>query len=62
MSTAKAEVTAMLAAIPESSTLDDIRYHIDAIERIKRSLERVRREGAVSDDAAMKRLDKWLTD
>ncbi|MBL6751479.1 MAG: hypothetical protein ISP90_13200 [Nevskia sp.] len=62
MSTAKAEVAAMLAAIPENSTLEDIRYHIDVMERITRSLERVRREGAISDDAAMKRLDKWLTD
>jgi hypothetical protein len=62
MNTAKAQVTAMLAGLHENCSLQDIRYHLDVLERIKRSQDRVADEGIVSDDAAMKRLDRWLTD
>ena len=34
MSTPKAEVVAMLEALPESSSLEDIQYHLYVLEKV----------------------------
>ena len=40
MSTPKSEVAAMLEALPESSTFEDIQYHLYVLEKVNRGLER----------------------
>lgn len=61
MSTPKAEVAAMLEALPESSSFEDIQYHLYVLEKINRGLERADTEGAVSHEEAKNRLGKWLS-
>ena len=59
MSTPKAEVAAMLEALPESSSFEDIQYHLYVLEKVKRGLERAVTEGVVSHEDAKTRLGKW---
>lgn len=59
MSTPKAEVAAMLEALPESSSFEDIQYHLYVLEKVNRGLERTATEGVVSQEDAKIRLGKW---
>ena len=61
MSTPKAEVAAMLEALPESSSFEDIQYHLYVLEKVNRGLERAASEGVISHEEAKKRLGKWLS-
>lgn len=49
----------MLSALPESSSFEDIQYQLYVLEKVKRGLERVETEGAVSHDDAKMRLSQW---
>lgn len=60
METAKAEVAAMLAALPDDSSLEDIQYHLFVLEKVKRGLERADSEGVISHRDVKVRLGKWL--
>jgi hypothetical protein len=61
MSTPKDAVTAMLESLPESSTLEDIQYHLYVLEKVNRGLRRAADEGVVSHSDAKARLGKWLS-
>lgn len=61
MSTPKAEVAAMLDALPESSSFEDIQYHLYVLEKVNRGLERAVTEGVVSHEDVKTRLSKWLS-
>jgi hypothetical protein len=61
MSTPKAEVAAMLETLPESSSFEDIQYHLYVLEKINRGLERAAADGVVSHEDAKTRLGKWLS-
>lgn len=60
MSNPKAEVATMLEALPESSSFEDIQYHLYVLEKVRRGLERAETEGTVSHEDAKARLGKWL--
>ena len=62
MSTPKAEVAAMLEALPESSSFEDIQYHLYVLEKVNRGLERATTQGVISHEDAKTRLGKWLSD
>ena len=61
MNTAKAEVQAMLEALPDETSLEDIQYHLYVFEKIKRGTERAGSEGTLTHEQAKQRLGKWLT-
>ena len=59
---AKDEVRALLDRLPDHVSLQDIRYHIEVIEKIQRGLESLDRDGGVPHDEAVRRFeDKWRT-
>lgn len=60
MTTPKTEVTTMLKALPDDSGYEDIQYHLYVLEKVKRALQRAETEGAISNQDAKARLDKWL--
>ncbi len=61
MSTPKAEVSSMLAALPDDTQLEDIQYHLYVLEKVKRGLDRADTEGIIPHDDAKARLAKWLS-
>jgi hypothetical protein len=60
MQTTKQEVVSLLERLPESSSLEDVQYHLYVIEKIRRGLERAETEGTLSQEQAEERLGKWL--
>lgn len=60
MKTAKKEVQSLLQKLPNDCTIEDIQYHLYVIEKINRGLERIKKEGGISQKAVEKRLVKWL--
>lgn len=60
MSSPKAEAKSMIEALPEDSSIEDIQYHLYVLEKVKRGIERVHTEGAISHEDAKDRLGKWL--
>jgi len=56
----KAEVATMLESLPETSSFEDIQYHLYVLEKVKRGLQRADTEGAISQVEAKARLGKWL--
>lgn len=60
MQTVKQEVASLLERLPESSSLEDVQYHLYVIEKIRRCLERAETEGTLSREQAEERLGKWL--
>ena len=60
MSTPKAEVAAMLSVLPESSSFEDIQYHLYVLEKVKRGLEKADSDGVIAHEDATKRMSKWL--
>ena len=61
MQTAKQEVASLLERLPESSSLEDVQYHLYVIEKIRRGLERAETEGTLSQAQSEDRLGKWLS-
>jgi hypothetical protein len=61
MNTAIAEVKNLLDKLPADSDYEDIQYHLYVIEKIRCSLERATREGALSQADVEKKLHKWLS-
>ncbi|MCY7355804.1 MAG: hypothetical protein LH470_12170 [Lysobacter sp.] len=61
MSSPKFEVASMLESLPDDSSFEDIQYHLYVLEKIKRGLDRADSEGVLSDETAIRRLDRWLS-
>ncbi len=59
MSNPKAEVAAMLEALPESSTFEDIQYHIYVRQKIEQGLADSEAGRVVSHEEVKRRLAKW---
>lgn len=60
--TSKQEVEELLDRLPESSTLEDIQYHVYVLEKIKRGQADVDAGRTHSDEEARRQLHKWLKD
>jgi predicted transcriptional regulator len=60
MSTAKAEVQAILDRLPDDVSLEDIQYQIYVRQKIERGLKDGEEGRTVSHEEAKRRLQKWL--
>lgn len=61
MSTAKADVTALLEKLPDDCSLEDIQYHLYVLEKVRRGLQAAEARGTVSQAEVEARLRRWLT-
>jgi hypothetical protein len=62
MSTAKQDVESLLNKLPDSSSVEDIQYHLYVLDKVRRGLEDARVNGTLSQDEVESRLSKWLTE
>ena len=62
MSTAKEEVQTLLNKLPDDCSLEDIQYHLYAIEKIRNGLEAADSQGTVPQEEVEQRFGKWLTE
>jgi hypothetical protein len=62
MSPAKATVRDLLARLPDDCSLDDVLYHLYAVQKIEQGLADVASDNVVPHAVAMQELRrKWLT-
>ena len=59
MQTIKAEVIDMIQSLPDSSTLDEISYHLYVRSNVERGLKAIDEGRFVSESVAEKRITEW---
>jgi hypothetical protein len=60
MNTTKEKVQSLLKQLPDDCSIEDIQYHLYVIEKVSRGLEVADTEGAITQEEAEERLNKWL--
>ncbi len=60
MKTAKDEVRKLLERLPNTSSFEDIQYHIYVREKIEQGLADVKKGRVLSQADAERRMAKWL--
>jgi len=61
MPSAKQEAEAMIRALPDNATCEDMQYRLYVLDKIRKSQESVAQNGVLSQEEAETRLQKWLT-
>ncbi len=61
MNTAKDTVRALLDRLPDDCSLEDVQYHLFVVEKIRRSEERARLEGARSQEEVERDFSEWTS-
>jgi hypothetical protein len=54
------EVESLLDRLPDNSTIEDIQYHLYVIDKVRKGLESVDRDGGLTQEQVEERLSKWL--
>jgi predicted transcriptional regulator len=62
MSTPKQDVEQLLSKLPDSSSVEDIQYHLYVLDKVRRGLEDARTNGVVSQEEVESRLNQWLSE
>jgi hypothetical protein len=57
---AKDEVRALLDRLPDDVTLEDIRYHLDAVVKVLEAEAQLERGEGITQDEFDRRFAKWL--
>ena len=60
MCTAKQEVLKMLDRIPDSSSFEDIHYHVYVCQKIELGLKDIEEGRVFSQEDIERRMSKWL--
>ncbi len=59
MKSVKLEVQSMLMELPNDCTLEDLRYHLYVMEKVRRGIQRAGSEGTIPEEEVEKRLSRW---
>ena len=54
------EFTSLLEKLPSDASIEDIQYHLYVIDKVKKGLESVERDGGLTQNQVEERLSKWL--
>ncbi len=60
MSIIKDEVTSLLDRLPDDASIEDVQYHLYVIDKVRKGLESVERDGGLTQEQVEERLSKWL--
>jgi hypothetical protein len=62
MGTPKQVVEQLLSKLPDSSSVEDIQYHLYVLDKVRRGLEDAREKGTLSQEQVESRLSQWLSE
>lgn len=62
MQSAKKEAEAMIRALPDDASFEDIQYRLYVLEKIRKGIESAEKGGGVPHEQARERLAGWLDD
>lgn len=54
------EVTSLLDRLPSDATIEDVQYHLYVIDKVRKGLESVERDGGLTQEQVEERLSPWL--
>jgi len=57
----KKNVEQMIRNLPESSTIEDIQYHLYVLDKIQKGQDDIRDGKGITHEEAKSRLSKWIT-
>lgn len=60
MFSAKREIEAMLARLPDDCTVEDVQYELYVLEKIQRGIHSAENEPTLTQEEVEARLRKWL--
>ena len=60
MSVIREEVESLLDRLPSEATIEDVQYHLYVIDKVRKGLESVERDGGLTQEQVEARLSKWL--
>lgn len=60
MSIIKDEVTSLLDRLPDDASIEDVQYHLYVMDKVRKGLESVERDGGLTQEQVEERLSKWL--
>lgn len=61
MDNLKDEVVEMIQHLPESTSLEDIQYHLYVLEKIRKGKKSIKDGKGISNEEAKARLSKWIS-
>ena len=62
MLTAKQEVMELLKDLPDTSTLEEIQYHLYVRQKIQRGIQDVEEGKIYTQEEVEKRMEKWVAE
>ena len=62
MFTAKQEVMELLKGLPDTSTLEEIQYHLYVRQKVQRGIQDVEEGRTYSQEEVEKRMGKWVAE
>lgn len=62
MLTAKQEVMELLKDLPDTSTLEEIQYHLYVRQKVKRGIQDVEEGRIYTQEEVEKRMEKWVAE
>ncbi|MFN0139252.1 MAG: hypothetical protein ACKVQW_04085 [Pyrinomonadaceae bacterium] len=60
MTSIKEEVASLLDRLPSDASIEDVQYHLYVIDKVRKGLESIERDGGLTQDQVEARLGKWL--
>ena len=60
MNVIQEEVKSMLERLPNDASIEDVQYHLYVIDKVRKGLESVKRDGGLTQEQVEERLSKWL--
>ena len=54
------EVESMLERLPHDASIEDVQYHLYVIDKVRKGLESIERDGGLTQEQVEARLGKWL--
>lgn len=62
MLTAKQEVMELLKDLPDTSTLEEIQYHLYVRQKVQRGIQDVEEGRVYTQEEVEKRMEKWVAE
>ncbi|MFO7737287.1 MAG: hypothetical protein R6V46_02330 [Desulfatiglandaceae bacterium] len=62
MLTAKQEVMELLKDLPDTSTLEEIQYHLYVRQKVQRGIQDVEEGRIYTQEEVEKRMEKWVAE
>jgi hypothetical protein len=62
MLTAKQEVIELLKDLPDTSTLEEIQYHLYVRQKVQRGIQDVEEGRVYTQEEVEKRMEKWVAE